>query len=137
MSAVTIDRLLKPTHSKYHQKSLGGTKSGRLIKHQIPIKTNQWEESVLGFIEADTVAHCSNRLEDDFVWSLTMCDIFTTWTENRATWNKGTHGIEEKIDDVESVLPFEFREFDTDCGSEFLNYHLINKFAGRPKEKAI
>lgn len=91
LSHSTIDRLLKPVRVNSH--GLSGTKPGRLLKNQIPIKTNQWEESRPGYLEADTVAHCGNSLIGDFVWSLTMTDIATTWTENRATWNKGSDGV--------------------------------------------
>lgn len=137
MSATTLDRILKPVKAKYKTKGRSGTKPGSLIKNQIPIKTNQWEETKPGFIEADTVAHCGNSLEGNFVWSLTMSDILTAWTENRATWNKGAHGVGEQIDDIEINFPFEMKGFDCDNGSEFLNYHLLNKFADRPKEKGL
>lgn len=137
MGTGTIDRLLSPCRSKFARHGLCGTKPGSLIKNQIPIKTNQWEETRPGFMEADTVAHCGNSLVGDFVWSLTMTDILTGWTENRAVWNKGAYGIGEQIDDIEAHLPFNFKGFDCDNGSEFLNYHLIRKFADRPKAKAI
>jgi len=137
MSAATFDRILKPIKAKYKIKGRSGTKPGTLLKNQIPIKTNQWEETKPGFIEADTVAHCGNSLEGDFVWSLTMSDILTAWTENRATWNKGAEGVSDQIDDAETNFPFEMKGFDCDNGSEFLNHHLVRKFADRPKEKAI
>ncbi len=112
MSPATIDRLLKPIKVKQPKHGLCGTKPGSLIKNQIPIKTNQWEETKPGFMEADTVAHCGNRLEGDFIWSLTMTDIHTTWTENRAVWNKGATGVGEQIDDIELHLPFKLRGVD-------------------------
>ena len=89
ISAATIDRLLKPVRLEYGRKGLSGTQPGSLLKNQIPIRTDFWDVSQPGFMEADTVAHCGNSLAGDFVWSLTMTDILTTWTENRATWNKG------------------------------------------------
>ena len=67
---------------------------------------SRWDVSQPGFMEADTVAHCGNSLAGDFVWSLTMTDILTTWTENRATWGKGAEGVLVKIKDVEARLPF-------------------------------
>lgn len=137
ISSATLDRLLKPIKTSLRGRGLSGTKPGSIIKNQIPIKTNQWEETKPGFMEADTVAHCGSSLEGSFVWSLTMTDILTTWTENRAIWNKGAHGVGIAIDDVELKLPFEIKGFDCDNGSEFLNYHLIRKFAARPQEKAI
>ena len=137
ISSATLDRLLKPLKANYKGRGISGTKPGSIIKNQIPIKTNQWEETKPGFMEADTVAHCGTSLEGNFAWSLTMTDILLTWTENRAVWNKGAYGVGNAIDDVEANLPFEIKGFDCDNGSEFLNYHLIRKFAERPQEKAI
>jgi hypothetical protein len=137
ISSATLDRLLKPIKVNHKGRGISGTKPGSILKNQIPIKTNQWEETKPGFMEADTVAHCGTSLEGNFVWSLTMTDILLTWTENRAVWNKGAYGVGLAIDDVEANLPFEIKGFDCDNGSEFLNYHIIRKFAERPEEKAI
>ena len=128
ISASTIDRILKPVRLKVGRKGLGGTKPGSLLKNQIPIQTHTWDISQPGFMEADTVAHCGNSLAGDFVWSLTMTDIQTTWTENRATWNKGATGVLEQIQCIEASLPFPLQGFDCDNGSEFLNYHLVRYF---------
>jgi hypothetical protein len=84
-------------------------------------------------MEADTVAHCGNSLSGAFVWSLTLTDIHTTWTEIRATWNKGARGVCEQIEAIESQLPFILLGFDCDNGSEFLNYHLVRYFSQRPQ----
>ncbi len=112
ISSATLDRLLKPIKVNFPGRGISGTKPGSIIKNQIPIKTNQWEETKPGFMEADTVAHCGTSLEGNFVWSLTMTDILLTWTENRAVWNKGSYGVGLAIDDVEANLPFEIRGFD-------------------------
>ena len=133
ISPATIDRLLKPLRVKYPSKGLSGTKPGRLLKNQIPIKTDNWDITQPGFLEADTVAHCGNSLAGDFVWSLTMTDILTSWTENRATWNKGAEGVVKQIKNIEKSLPFELLGCDCDNGSEFLNYHLIRYFMKRDK----
>lgn len=130
MSHATIDRMLKPSRAK-HKKRLCGTKPGYLLKNQIPIKTNQWNEGRPGFVEGDTVAHCGNSLRGDFVWSITVTDIFSGWTENRAMWNKGAHGAKEQIESIEKRLPFKILGWDSDSGGEFLNYHLLNYFQER------
>jgi hypothetical protein len=124
VSPATIDRLLKSVrmHSK---KGLSGTKPGSLLKNQIPIRTHNWDITIPGFMEADTVAHCGNSLNGDFIWSLTMTDIHTGWTENRAVWNKGAKGVLKQIKSIEHSIPFDLLGFDCDNGSEFLNYHLI------------
>jgi len=133
ISAATIDRLLSPVRLKHGRKGLSGTKPGSLLKNQIPIRTHHWDVSQPGFMEADTVAHCGNSLAGDFVWSLTMTDIHTTWTENRATWSKGAQGVLAQIQDIEAKLPFTLQGFDCDNGSEFLNHHLVRYFTEHPK----
>jgi len=133
VSAATMDRILNPVRVKQQHKGLSGTKPGSLLKNQIPIRTHHWDVSQPGFLEADTVAHCGNSLSGDFVWSLTMTDIQTTWTENRATWNKGSHEVLQQIQDIEEKLPFQIKGFDCDNGSEFLNHHLVRYFTDRPR----
>lgn len=131
VSASTLDRLLKPVRVE-HPKGLCGTKPGTLLKSQIPIRCEHWDVSQPGFIEADTVAHCGNSLAGDFVWSLTMTDILSGWTECRATWNKGAQGVITQIKSIETALPFPLKGFDCDNGSEFLNHHLVNYFSAHP-----
>jgi hypothetical protein len=128
MSAATIDRLLIPLRVKY-KRSYGGTKPGSILKKHIPVKTNQWNEDRPGYLEADTVAHCGTSLSGSFVWSLTMTDINSGWTELRAVWNKGATGVVSQIKDIEQCLPFLILGFDCDNGSEFLNWHLMHYFS--------
>ncbi len=128
ISAATIDRLLAPTRAKTRPRGLGTTKPGSLLRNQIPIRTHNWDISQPGFVEADTVAHCGNSLVGDFIWSLTLTDIHSGWTECRATWNNGAIGIVKQIKNIEVGLPFELKGFDCDNGSEFLNHHLIRYF---------
>ena len=136
VSAATLDRLLRPIRAK-NPKGLCATKPGTILKNQIPIRTHFWDESLPGFVEADTVAHCGNSLAGNFAWSLILTDIVTGWTEGRATWNKGSAGVLEQIKDIETTLPFPLRGFDSDNGSEFLNHHLIRYFTEHPNQPAM
>jgi hypothetical protein len=134
ISPSTIDRLLKSNKVRYKKRGLCGTKPGYLLKNQIPIKTDHWDVTQPGFMEADTVAHCGNSLAGEFIWSITLTDIKLGWTEIRATWNKGAEGVVNQIEDIENKLPFKLLGFDCDNGSEFLNWHLIRYFTeGRAK----
>ncbi len=127
----TIDRILHPL--KINKKRSCGTKPGSLLRNQIPIKTNQWNETMPGFVEADTVAHCGTSLLGNFVWSITLTDIYSGWTENAAVWNKGAQGVLKQLEIIEKKLPFKLLGFDSDNGSEFLNYHLVRYFQDRKK----
>ena len=133
ISAPTIDRLLKPTRVKYRGRGRATTKPGTLLRKQIPIKTDQWDEKRPGFLEADTVAHCGESLLGDFAYTINFVDIATSWTEQRAVWGKGEIGVLKQIKDVEASLPFSLLGFDSDNGCEFLNYHLMRHFSQRAK----
>ena len=131
ISPATIDRLLKPARIQYRGRGKSTTKPGTLLRKQIPINTNQWETFRPGYLEADTVAHCGDSLLGMFAYTVDFTDIATGWTEQRAVWGKGETGVLEQIKDVEKMLPFPLLGFDSDNGSEFLNYHLLRHFQDR------
>ncbi len=131
ISAATIDRLLKPVRIKYVTRGRSTTKPGTLLRKHIPIKVDQWDESRPGFIEADTVAHCGTNLLGQFAYTIDTVDIATGWTEQRAVWGKGETDVLKQIKDIEKSLPFELLGFDSDNGSEFLNWHLLRHFSKR------
>jgi hypothetical protein len=132
ISASSIDRALQPVRVKLN-KGRCTTRPGTLLRNQIPIRTHHWDVTQPGFVEADTVAHCGNSIAGEYVWSLTFTDILTTWTENRATWGKGSIGVLDQIKDIENHIPFTLKGFNCDNGTEFLNYHLLRYFTDRPK----
>ena len=131
ISPSTIKRLLRKLKSKYKKFGLSTTKPGSLLKKQVPIKINQWDESRPGFIEADTVAHCGNSVSGQFVFTLNIVDIATGWTEQRALWGKGKRGVFEALKDIRMLLPFKILGFDCDNGGELLNYMLLEYFANK------
>jgi hypothetical protein len=133
ISPPTIDRRLKPVRVQYKKRGRATTKPGTLLRKQIPLKTNQWDETRPGFLEADTVAHCGDTVAGMFVYTVDCVDIATGWTEQRAVWGKGETGVLEQIRLIEQSLPFPLLGFDCDNGSEFLNYHLLRHFAQRKK----
>jgi hypothetical protein len=131
ISPPTIDRILKPIRIQYTKRGKSTTKPGTLLRKQIPIKTNQWDESRPGFLEADTVAHCGESTAGMYVNTIDLVDIATGWTEQRAVWGKGETGVLEQLKLIEESLPFPILGFDCDNGGEFLNYHLHRHFAER------
>jgi len=133
ISRATLDRLLEPTRIKYRGRGRSTTKPGTLLRKQIPIKTNQWDETKPGFLEADTVAHCGESLLGQFAYTIDTVDIATGWTEQRAVWGKGETDILRQIQDIEDSLPFPLLGFDCDNGSEFLNWHLMKHLQQRDK----
>ncbi len=133
ISPATIDRILKPIRPQFKKRGLSCTKPGSLLRKQIPIKTDQWDEFNPGCIEADTVHHCGDSTEGQYALTVNYTDIATQWTEQRAVWGKGETGVFKQTNDVENSLPFPMRGFDSDCGGEFINEHLHKYFTNRPE----
>jgi len=130
ISAATLERILKLIRKKQNR-GMSATRPAKFILGQIPIQAKDWNVTEAGTLQADTVAHCGNSLLGSFVYSLTVTDIFTGWTENRAIWTKGTAGVLKQMEDIEKSVPFAFKTFKSDSGTEFINYQLITYFRER------
>lgn len=131
ISHASIDRVLKKFRKKNQKLGLSSTKPGSLLKKHIPIKTNQWDESRPGFVEADTVAHCGVSLAGHYIHTVQAVDIATGWTECRAAWGKGERGVFDALKNIETALPFKILGFDSDNGNEFLNRNLLKYFLNK------
>ena len=129
MSHATIDRRLKPYRASTRRKLNSGTVfSKRHLKHIIPIKPFDYNVSAPGSVEVDTVAHCGGFMAGEFVWSLSLTDRYSGWTEVRAMLGKSALKTLDRLKDIERSLPFEITKINSDNGTEFLNRHLIAYF---------
>lgn len=135
ISPATIDRIFKPVRAKFFKKGRSCTKPGSLLRNQIPIQTDQWNQFIPGFLEADTVHHCGDSMAGQYVITINYTDLATGWTEQRAVWGKGEAGVLTQTKDVEKSLPFALRGFDSDNGGEFINEHLFKYMTGRNTDK--
>jgi len=126
MSASTLNRYLKEYLIVSDvKKGIASTSPARHMKNKVPISTLDSRIKEPGYVQADTVAHCGNTLLGSFISSLTVTDIFTAWTENRATYTKRADQIVGAFKSVEKTLPFSLKSLNTDSGSEFLNKPLL------------
>lgn len=120
ISHATADRLLASARVRLRKrKNAAGAENQ--IQGQIPIRRHFQEVRAPGSFEVDTVAHGGPTARGAYVWSLTMTDIFSGWTENAAVWNKSGNQVARRLADIEERLPFPLLEFDSDNGSEFIN----------------
>lgn len=133
ISPASIDRLL----NKYRRevgRGLSTTKAQlSWIKSRIPIELLHGTVTQPGFVEADTVAHCGNSTAGSYVNTLTMTDLYSGWTENRACFTKDALCVLEQIMNIEKTLPFLMLGFACDNGTEFLNESLLNYFQDRKR----
>ena len=130
-SGRTLDRLLEPLRVPGAVR--GGTRPGTLLRQQIPLRGNVWEEGTVGWLEVDTVALCGGSVAGEFVWMVDGVDYATTWVEVRAMWGRGEVSTLAALRDMEASLPFALLGLDSDNGGEFLNYHVLRWLQQRPK----
>ena len=125
VSASTLERALAP----YRMADASLTKEAReqsltQLKQSIPYVDRSRRPEKPGALSIDTVAHCQGDLSGSFVWTLTLTDELTHWTQNRAIWNKGQYVTCNALRYLFRRLPFRVRSLNTDNGSEFINHHV-------------
>lgn len=132
ISPAQIDRLLRPARVQHPKKGLSATRPGTLLRHAVPTRHGPPDTTRPGSVEADTVAHCDDSTEGDYVNSLTFTELFSGWTENRAIWNKSADAVLVQLKTLEAQVPYAMQDFHTDNGGEFLNWALHRHLTGRP-----
>jgi hypothetical protein len=138
-----MDRRLAPYRRELGKRLYGRTQPGPLLKHHIPLKTDRWDVATPGFTEIDLVAHCGSLGDGEFVHSLNLTDIHTTWVETGAVLGKSQVAVQAALEALRAALPFRLCGIDSDNGSEFINQHLwdycqapeIQFTRGRPYKK--
>jgi len=125
MSAATADRLLA-SQRKQSQRGLSTTRAGTLLKQQIPIRTfEEWNEARPGFLEADLVAHCGTDIAGGYLYTLTLTDVATGWTECLPLLYRSRETVLAAFQQARLLFPFPILGIDTDNGGEFINEPLI------------
>lgn len=126
ISSATIDRLLTHDRKRISLKGKSRTKPGSLLKHQIPIKMwTDWNNSLPGFLEIDSVHHCGMSLFGDYVYTLDTTDVATGWNECAGHLGRSEYRTIEALKIIRKRLPFPLLGIDFDCGGEFVNWHMI------------
>lgn len=126
MSVSTLDRFLRALRGEMRAtKGMATTSPARFMKNKIPLNTLDFKVDKPGFVQADTVAHCGTSAHGPFVNSITVTDIDSAWTENRAMFAKKAHDVLKAIADIKRALPFDLLAINTDSGSEFLNTPML------------
>jgi len=126
ISPATVDRILQPEREKIRQ-GVSTTRPGNLLKQQIQVRTfADWDDVTPGFLEADLVAHCGGNTHGAFLNTLVLVDICTGWLECMPLIRKSAQDVIDGLRVAGELLPFIMQGLDTDCGSEFINYDVLD-----------
>lgn len=131
MSAATIDRRLRDVKAACGPRKNRRRSSLDAHRREIPLKVDIWPEAypkTPGYIEVDTVAHCGGSMAGNFIWTLTMTDVATAWTQLKSVWNKGAMGVCSAINEFVVDAPFDVLMLNSDNGGEFINGHIKHHF---------
>src|SRR6266513_1831002 len=106
MSAATADRLLRSQRT-LALRGLSTTRAGTLLKQQIPIRTfEEWNETRPGFLEADLVAHGGTDIEGGYLYTLTLTDVATGWTECLPLLYRSQETVLAALQQARLLFPF-------------------------------
>jgi hypothetical protein len=142
MSETTIERCLLKAKAQFRrQRNTGTKKSSSKAKVDIPQRELGEKISEPGHCEIDCVAHCGGSLSGEHVWTLTLTDIATGYTEEEAIRFKNGYEVVLALSRIEDRLPFSIIALYMDNGSEFINEDMIKRFSLKkiklPRERVI
>ena len=125
ISASTVDRLLKPVRDRMRLKSkYKRNPFSSNLKRSIEVESWFDKPKIYGYVEIDLVHHSGVSGKGDFIYTLTVTEITTGWTELRALKNKAMTWTSNALKDIKKSMPVEIREIHSDNGSEFINAHI-------------
>lgn len=92
----------------------------------VPARPIPWTTTEPGHLEVDTVLHCGEKAEGEFVVSLVVVDVATGWMQARAVLGRSSLVIADAFYALFQLLPFVVHEIHPDNGSEFFNALVVS-----------
>ena len=125
-SLSTVERVLHDLRRKEVGRRMCQTKPGALLRRQIPVIVGHWKElDEPGYVEIDLVSHSGEHAVGSFLYTLSVVDICTGWSERVSIMTKCQEVVEEAMGRIQFLLPFELKGIHPDNGSEFINHVLF------------
>ena len=78
-----------------------------------------------GHLELDLVHHCGDTATGEYVYTLQLIDVATSWSGRRAILGRSYIVVADALTYLFAQFPFSVRELHPDNGAEFLNDHLL------------
>lgn len=122
MKSATIDRRLNHEKEILKLKEKYRKKSSFLLSN-VPVKTSaDFNRNIVGNEQVDFVESCGASASGEYVNNLSICDIFSSWWEGEAVMGKGQRRALLAIDKIRKRMPFAWKEFHPDNGTNLLNF---------------
>jgi transposase InsO family protein len=123
ISPATIDRYLRKDKQALRLRGKSLTKPLDCLKSRIPIRTfyTAEERKTPGFWQIDTVHHCGNSTQGQYLHTLTATDLASGWIELRALLNNAHRWTFQALREIRTAVPLPVLEPHSDNGGEFIN----------------
>jgi hypothetical protein len=125
ISISTVRRRLKKVRRNQPRlpRRKGRARSNPATK-DIPMVRIPWNEQDPGHFEVDLVHHSGPITSGEYVCSLQMVDVATSWSERAAVLGRSYLVMEDAFRCILARLPFPVLEIHPDNGGEFFNAHM-------------
>ena len=133
MSSATIGRFLR---ARKESPTYTPPKPRPQSKHQraTPLRTwGDWRDLHPGDLQIDSVAHAGGRGGGGHLWTVTVIDVYSGWTDAEAVDRLTQEAVADALERMRERSPFRWFSVHTDNGSEFLNEVVV----GWCKENSI
>ncbi len=125
-SVSTVERTVARVRRSTTTRRMSQTKPGTLLRRQIPALVGHWKtEDIPGYLEIDLVSHSGEFAAGTFLYTLSVVDLCTGWTERVPILGKCQSEVVAALDRVRLQLPFRLLGIHPDTGGEFINHQLF------------
>ena len=125
ISSSTIDRKLRHEKEVLKINLKHGRVKNHLIYQKIPVKSHEWDNTLLGQIEIDYVEHCGSSVAGEYIHTVSSVDISSGWWEGEAILGKSQAKTFIALDKMRSRSPGFWKEMHPDNDTCFINEHLL------------
>lgn len=134
ISPASVDIKLRREKEILHLKRNRHPRTQPLLSKKIPVKLiDEWDKEEVGNCQLDFVAHLGSSTFGDFINSLSLTDIASSWWEGEAQMGRSQRFTFQSLKNVKKRLPFLLKEIHPDNDSGIIN-NLIYSYC---KEEGI
>lgn len=122
ISSATIDRLLKREKQVRQLRRNRNPGVHPLLYQKVPVKVAaEWDTREVGNLQVDFVEHCGRSTAGEYVHTLSVVDIASSWWEAEAITSRSQQATQEGLDRIRRRAPFRIKEIHPDNDSRLVN----------------
>ena len=122
ISSATIDRLLKREKQVRQLRRNRNPGVHPLLYQKVPVKVaSEWDTREVGNLQVDFVEHCGRSTAGEYVHTLSVVDIASSWWEAEAIASRSQQATQEGLDRIRRRAPFRIKEIHPDNDSRLVN----------------